>query len=99
MRAEIYGAIVVKPIKFPDDLQILIYPLRRQDDARVDGCFVMKEHRGLDWVRNQYPVNSEKEECLKSGDAVQVFGGIVVTDLADGIELPSGSDIKILNEE
>lgn len=98
MRVRIYGAIVVKPIRFPDQLQILIYPLRREDDTRIAGCFPMEEPRSWDWVKNQYPVNPEAEEHIRAGEATQVFGGFLVSEFVDGSEFPAESDVTILDK-
>jgi hypothetical protein len=34
MRVRIHGAIVVKPVKFPDDLDIRIFPLRSGEEHK-----------------------------------------------------------------
>jgi hypothetical protein len=96
-RARVYGALVAKPITFPDDLEIRLFPARSYDDSQIGkGCFVFEDHRSWDWVQEHYPVNSEDEARIKTGEQIQVFRGPVTTGFPDGIEFPVGSEVTIL---
>jgi hypothetical protein len=35
IRATIYGALVAKPIRFPDEIQMLIFPLRSEGQSHI----------------------------------------------------------------
>jgi hypothetical protein len=98
MRVRIYGAIVAKPIKFPDELEMRILPLHKDGGISLGVSYTMDEIRTWDWVRNRYPLTQEGEERIKGGEAIEVFRGSVVTGCPDGTEFPVGSDVTILDD-
>jgi hypothetical protein len=99
MRARIYAAIVAKPIKFPEDLEIRIFPLRRDDDTSLGVSYSMEEHHSWDWVRNQYQVNSEAEPRVKAGESIAVSTGFVTMNFPRGTEFPPGSDVMLAAQD
>jgi hypothetical protein len=96
MRARIFGALVAKPINFPDDLEIRLFPVRRHDESQIGGSYPFEDHHSWDWVQRRYPVNSEGEARIKAGESIQVFRGDVTTGFPEGSEFPAGSDVTIL---
>jgi hypothetical protein len=97
MHARIFGALVAKPISFPDDLEISVFPLRRHDESQIGrGSFIFEDHRSWDWVQRHYPVNSEDETHIKAGNSISVFRGDVTTGFPDGTQFPEESDVTIL---
>jgi hypothetical protein len=96
MRASVYGALVAKPINFPDDLAFFLFPLRRHYETPTGGSYAFEDHHSWDWVQNRYAVNSEDEARIKAGESIQVFRGVVTTGFPDGTEFPDGSDVTIL---
>jgi hypothetical protein len=97
MRASVYGALVAKPITFPDDLEIHLYPVRSRDDSQIgEGSFVFEDHRSWDWVQAHYPLNSEAEPHIKAGERLSVRVGWIDANFPKGTEFPEGSEFKIL---
>ena len=97
MRASVYGALVAKPIPFPDDLEIRLFPVRSHDDSQIGkACFVLADHRSWDWVQEHYAVNSEAEPRITAGEPISVFVGPIITNFPKGTEFPEGSEFKIL---
>jgi hypothetical protein len=79
MRVRIYGAIVARPISFPEDLEIRVFPLRRDDGASFGGSYPMDEHHPWDWVRNQYPVTAEADPRIRADESVSVMRTMTAT--------------------
>jgi hypothetical protein len=97
MRASVYGALVAKPIAFPNDLEIRLFPVRSHDDSQIGkACFVFEDHRSWDWLRECYPMNSEAEPHIKAGEPISVRIGWITTNFPKGTEFPEGSEFKIL---
>jgi hypothetical protein len=96
MRASVYGALVAKPIAFPDDLEIHLFPVRKRDDSQIGGSFLFEDHQSWDWVRRNHPVNSEAEPHIKAGQPISVRIGWIVADFPKGTEFPEGSAFEIL---
>jgi hypothetical protein len=97
MRASVYGALVAKPIAFPDDLEIRLFPVRSHDDSQIGkGCFVFEDHRSWDWVQENYSVNSKLDAHIEAGEPVSIRVGWTTTNFPKGTEFPEGSEFKIL---
>ena len=96
MRARTYGAIVARPISFPDELEICIVPLSKSEGTTLGVSCTMDTLRSWDWICSQYPLTEEGEERIKSGEAVEVFRGTVETGFPAGTEFPKGSDVELL---
>jgi hypothetical protein len=96
MRARIYGAIVARPISFPDEMEICIVPLSKNDGTTLGVSCIMDERQSWDWICNQYPLTQEEEERIKGGEAIEVFRGTVETGFPDGTKFPEGSDVEIV---
>jgi hypothetical protein len=98
MRVSIYGAVVVRPISFPDDLRLFLFPLRRKDDSHIgDKSWPMEEHRSWEWVRKRYVPAPIVEKQLENGESVTLTMGPTVVDLRDGTEFPEGCEYRILD--
>lgn len=98
MRARIHGAIVVRPIKFPDDLDLRLFPLRIADGTQIaEETWPMEEHRSWDWVKKQYRVTSDAEPRIKPGESITVFVGTIIANFPQGTEFPEGSEVEILD--
>jgi hypothetical protein len=96
MRASVFAVLVAKPIAFPDDLEIHLFPVRSRDNSQVGGSFLFEDHRSWDWVLKNHPVNSEAEPRIKAGESVSVRAGWIVANFPKGIEFPEGSEFEIL---
>ncbi len=84
--------IAVKPISFPDDLEVRVYPLSRKNDAWLGGFFPMTSHRTWDWVLRQYPLREEVFEDakrhLEAGETANLVRGEMTIDLPEDAEWP-----------
>jgi len=58
--------LLIHPINFPDELQILIFPVNQETNQPLGGNFPMAEHHNLEWTRNQYPLVAEHENRLRA---------------------------------
>jgi hypothetical protein len=97
MRASVFGALVAKPIAFPDDLEIRLYPLRRHDESQIGPSYTYEEHRTWDEVLRHYPLNrQEAEPHIKAGEPIRIDTGPQVATFPKGMELPEGSEFEIL---
>jgi hypothetical protein len=97
MRVRIYAGLVVNPISFPVELEILIFPLNRESNQPLGGNFPMIEHHTLEWARNQYPLREEEEDQLRAGRRVNVFTGYVVGEFPDKVVFPEGAIVELLD--
>jgi hypothetical protein len=93
MRARVHGALVAKPITFPDDLEIHLFPVRSHDDSQIGPSYSYAEHRSWDEVLTHYPLNrQEAEPHIKAGEPIRIFTGHHVATFPKGMELPEGSE-------
>jgi hypothetical protein len=97
MRARIYAAIVARPIRFPDELEICIVPLNKVDGTTLGVTCTMDTIRTWEWICSQYPLTQKGEERLRGGESVEVFRGSVATGFPDGTKFPDGSEVEILD--
>lgn len=93
MRARIYADVVVNPVSFPDDIEIVLYPLRRSNDTPLGGVFTMSEHHSWKWVCDHYSPTKEAAENIAAGNRVKVYGGHVMADFRDDTMFPSEADV------
>jgi hypothetical protein len=85
MRREIYGDIVVSPIRFPDELELRVYPLSRKDDRPLVANIPINDHHSWEWVRGRFPGArlDEVEGLLKAGKAAILLRGVHPVDLPE----------------
>jgi Fic family protein len=92
VRRELYAMIVINPISFPDDLEIRVVPLSRENEMPIGGSLTMREHRSWEWVRNHYPVRAdyleEVEGYLKAGQAANLVRGETVVNIPEDMKFP-----------
>jgi hypothetical protein len=93
-----YGAIVAKPISFPDEIQVLIFPLRSTDQSHIGtGSWPSDERESWDAIKRRYPVNGETEQRIKAGENVSVFVGSITFNPPDGTVFPDGCEYERLD--
>lgn len=97
MKVRLHGAIVAKPLHFPDDLEMRIFPVRSSDGAQIaDGSWASEERQTWEWVKRNYSVRNDAEEHIKAGENVCIFVGPVVFNPPDGTVFPEGCEYQIL---
>jgi hypothetical protein len=99
MHARICAGLVIHPLRFPEELEILIFPLDRESDRLLGGSFPMIQHHTLDWARVQYPLGGEDENQLRAGRRVNVFTGYVVAEFPDEIVFPKGAAVERMDSD
>jgi hypothetical protein len=71
VKKAVYATVAIKPINFPNELQVLYCPISRKDNSSIGGCLIDRTLRTWDWVRYNYPVDADKfdevEGYLKAG--------------------------------
>jgi hypothetical protein len=99
MRAKIYGALVAKPIRFPGEIQMLIFPLRSEDQSHIGaGSWPSDEREPWEAIKRRYPVNEETEQRIRSGENVSVFVGSITFNPPDGTVFPDGCEVEVLKD-
>jgi hypothetical protein len=96
MRVQIYAGLVVNPVKFPDELEVRIFPLRRSDGKALGGSFPMLPMRSWDWMKEMYPISEEQERTLRAGQGINLLEGSIVAEFAFGTQFPDGATYEIL---
>jgi hypothetical protein len=102
MNVNIFGALVAEPIKFPDELEIRVFPLRTSDESSISlpsGKLLFLsavEHQSWDWVQNAFNINSEGKAELEAGKGIQLRVGWINTSVPKGFEFPDGMEYKVL---
>ena len=96
MRVQIYAGLVVKPVKFPDELEVRIFPLQRSDGRALGGSFPMLPMRSWDWIKKIHPISEEQERSLQAGQGINLIEGNIVADFAYGTKFPDGATYEIL---
>lgn len=96
MRASVYGAVVINPVNFPDDLEILIFPLR-SDGSPIGGSFPLTEHRSWEWVCKRYPGAVHSENQLRAGERANVLVASLVGEFPDDVKFPADAIVEVLN--
>ena len=100
MRARIYGALVAKPLSFPDQIQMLVFPLRSADQSHIgEGSWPSDDRETWEAIKRRYPVNNETERRIKSGENVSVFIGYITFKPPDGTVFPDGCEVEILKTD
>jgi hypothetical protein len=99
MHARVYGALVAKPIAFPNDLEIRLFPHRSRDDSRIGGFHAYEDHRSWDWVRDRYPMNSDKEARIRAGECIRLHLGWIEDDFPEGTKFTEESEFEILEPQ
>lgn len=91
----VYGAVVVNPISFPDELEIQVCPAARKDNT-IHGSMTIVPHRSWDWIRQHYPIRPESllvaEGSLKDGKPFNLPPAEVWVNLPDGVNWPNRLD-------
>ena len=95
-----YGAIVAKPISFPNEIQLLIFPLRSTDQSHIGtGSWPSDDREPWEAIKRRYPVNEEAEQRLRAGENVLVFVGSISFNPPDGeIVFPEGCEAEVLKD-
>jgi nitrogen fixation protein len=97
MRVKIYGVVVVKPVKFPKELNVFLFPLRSSDGSSVnDPTWKVTERRSWEWVQGEYFPHEELEARLKGGKEITVAIGWKTVQLPDDTKFPEGCEYEIL---
>jgi hypothetical protein len=97
MKVRMYGAIVARPLHFPDDLEMRIFPVRSSDGTQIaGGSWPSEERQTWEWVKRRYSVTDDAEEHMKAGENVSVFVGPVVFYPPDGTVFPEGCEYEVL---
>jgi hypothetical protein len=96
MHARMFGALVARPMKFPGDLEIRLYPLHRHDESEIGGSYPYSDRQSWDWVQKKYAINSEGKERLKAGESIPLYRGMVTTNFPEGTVFPEGSAVEIV---
>lgn len=96
MRVQIYAGLVVKPVKFPDELEVRIFPLRRSDGKALGSSFPMLPMRSWDWIKKTHPISEDQERSLRAGQGINLLEGNIVADFANGTQFPDGATYEIL---
>jgi hypothetical protein len=93
MKREVRAMVAIRPINFPDELEIRFYPLARKGSSTSAKFFIKNSHHTWDWVRNQYPVSKEAfekvEGYLRAGELANLISGDMELDLPDDAEWPT----------
>ena len=99
MKVRMYGAIVAKPLHFPDDLEMRIFPVRSSNGKQIaEGSWPSDEHQTWEWVKSRYSVRDEAEEHIRAGENVSVYVGPVIFYPPDGTVFPDGCEVEVLKE-
>jgi hypothetical protein len=94
-----YGAIVAKPLHFPDDLEMRIFPVRSSDGTQIaEGSWPSDEHQTWEWVKSRYSIRDEADEHIRAGENVSVYVGPVVFYPPDGTVFPEGCEVEVLKD-
>ncbi|HEY6846127.1 MAG TPA: hypothetical protein VI320_07925 [Terracidiphilus sp.] len=96
MRVQIYAGLIVKPVKFPDELEVRIFPLSRSDGKALGGSFPMLPMRTWDWMKKMHPISEEQERSLRAGQDINLLEGSIVADFAYGTQFPDDATYEIL---
>jgi hypothetical protein len=96
MRVQIYAGLIAKALKFPDELEIRIFPLRRSDGKPLGGSFPMLPLRSLDWLKKAHPLSEEQERDLQAGESINLLEGNIVAEFADDTQFPEGATYELV---
>lgn len=99
MKVRMYGAVVAKPIHFPDDLEMRIFPVRSSDGSQIgEGSWPSDEHQSWEWVKNRYAVTDGAEKHIKAGENVSIFVGSIRFSPPEGTVFPDGCEVEVLED-
>lgn len=96
MRVQIYAGLVAKAVKFPDEIEIRIFPLRRGDGKPVGGSFPMEPLRSLAWLEKVHQISEEQVRQLEAGEGINLLEGNIVAEFADDTRFPEGASYVIV---
>ena len=88
MRVQIYAGLVVKALRFPDELEVRIFPLRRSDGKDLGVSYPMLPLRSWEWMKKAHPMSKEQELALRAGESVNLLEGNILAEFADGTQFP-----------
>lgn len=95
MRVQIYAGLVVKARRFPDELEVRIFPLRR-DGKDLGVSYPMLPLRSWEWIKKAHPMSKEQEQALRAGESVNLLEGNIVADFTDGTQFPGDATYQFV---
>ena len=96
MRVQIYAGLVVKAVRFPDTLEVRIFPLRRGDGKDLGVSYPMLPLRSWEWIKKAHPMSQEQEQALRAGEGVNLLEVNIIADFADGTQFPGDASYEFV---
>lgn len=94
MRMRIYAGLVLNPIRFPDELELLIFPLNPKTNEPLGGSYSSSERHTFESARRRYSIGEVEERQLSAGNRLNVLTGYIVTDFPEGVTFREGAAVE-----